>query len=81
MRDGYCPSCSREWGVEGLWSPGMVRGLSGGVGEKLEFLLNSVTTGVVTKRHFDNSTGQELNIASPWGLYVTEGINQNKSAH
>lgn len=43
---------------------GMVRGLSGEVGDKFEFLLDSViTTGIVTKRHFDNCTGQELNIA------------------
>lgn len=41
----------------------MVRGLGGRVGEKLEFLLNSVTTaGIVTKRHFDIYMGHELKL-------------------
>lgn len=46
---------------------GMARGLGEGVGEQSEFLLNTVTTtGIVTKSHFHNHTGQELSIASPW---------------
>jgi len=47
---------------------GVVRGTrEGGVGEKFEFLLNSVTTAEIsTKGHFDNHGGQELHIASPW---------------
>lgn len=52
------------------------------VGEKFELLLSSVTTTrVVTKRRFDNYSGQELNIASPLWLYVTSDINHNESTH
>lgn len=81
MRDGYCPSCSIGRGGFRACT-GMVRELGGRVGEKFEFLLNSVTTaGIVTKRHFDNYMGQEVNIASPWWLYVIGGIHRNKSTH
>lgn len=82
MRDGYCPSCSKGWGAfeRALvwWGE-----LGGRVGEKFEFLLSYVTaTGVVTKRHFDSSyMGRELDISSPWWLYVLGCINHNKSTH
>ena len=62
--------------MEGLWAgTDVLRELVGGVGEKFEFLLNSViTTGFVTKRHFDNRRGWELPVASPWWLFVVMAL-------
>lgn len=81
MRGSYCPSCSRGWGFFKIhWYGG--GGWLGGVGEKFEFLLNSViTTGIVTKRHFDKCMSQDMNIASPRWLYEMGGIYHSKSTH
>lgn len=75
MTGSYCLSRGGFWACDG-----MARGLGERVGEKFELLLNYVTTAeIVTKRHFDNYMGPELDIASPWWLHVIWDINHNKS--
>lgn len=56
MREGYCPTRSSGWGALSVRRDG--EGARGQVGEKFEFLLNSVTiTGIVTKGYFDKCMG------------------------
>lgn len=81
MRDGYCPSCSKGWG-------GSLRAHlcgEGGSGEEWEGNLNfseatSRRQGLWQRDTLIRAVGWELDIASPWWLYVLGCINHDRSA-
>lgn len=82
MRDGYCPSCSK--GPSGGSLRAHLCG-EGGSGEEWEGNLNfceatSQRQGLRQRDTLIRAVGWELDIASPWWLYVLRRINHDGSA-